>query len=125
MLIAPALIVLTLGPGPLGQPRAPASAAADYVTIDGRKQPSALPEWLVWEHGFTVLAGWAGKESGLTHDLKDALAPQEFARLEREALAQHDRGAEAARAIDALRPVYERMGFVEVCTVPQFVWIPS
>jgi GNAT superfamily N-acetyltransferase len=36
-------------------------------------------------------------------------------------------GAEHAilHATDTGRPVYERAGFVEVCQVPQYVWIPS
>ena len=27
-------------------------------------------------------------------------------------------------ASDLGRPVYERLGFVEVCQVPQYVWLP-
>jgi GNAT superfamily N-acetyltransferase len=36
-------------------------------------------------------------------------------------------GAEHAilHATDTGRPVYERAGFVEVCQVPQYVWMPS
>ena len=37
-----------------------------------------------------------------------------------------ERGAAEAvlHASEMGRPVYERLGFVEVCTVPQFVWVP-
>ena len=79
-----------------------------YVVIDGKKDPSRLPEWLTWEHGFAVLAAWAGKDSGFTSDLKATLAPREYALLEREVAAQHDREARAARAIEQLRPIYEK-----------------
>lgn len=41
--------------------------------------------------------------------------------------AGRERGAAEAvlHATEAGRPVYERLGFVEVCTVPQFVWAPA
>jgi GNAT superfamily N-acetyltransferase len=41
--------------------------------------------------------------------------------LAREAGARHA----VLHATDAGRPVYERAGFVEVCQVPQYVWMPS
>jgi GNAT superfamily N-acetyltransferase len=38
-----------------------------------------------------------------------------------------ERGASEAvlHASEMGRPVYERMGFVDVCRVPQFIWVPS
>lgn len=41
--------------------------------------------------------------------------------LAREAGAEHA----ILHASDAGKPVYERIGFVEVCTVPQYVWMPA
>ena len=39
----------------------------------------------------------------------------------------HERGCTHAvlHASEPGRPVYERLGFVEVCRVPQFVWAPT
>jgi ribosomal protein S18 acetylase RimI-like enzyme len=45
------------------------------------------------------------------------------------ALLEHSRASGADHAVlhatEAGRPVYERAGFVEVCQVPQYVWMPS
>jgi hypothetical protein len=97
-------MALVLGPaqGSNGQ-----SSAAD-IAIDGSKDPAKLPNWVVWEHGFTVLGVWAGRDSGFNHGLRLVMTPKEFALLEREALAQRDRRATAARAIEELRPLWEK-----------------
>lgn len=89
----------------LGAVQAPVSTSGANlsVTIDGSKEPGKLPNWLVWEHGFTVLSAWAGKDSGLTRDLRTSLTAAEFTLVDREALAQQDRRAAAARAIEELR----------------------
>ena len=66
---------------------APASQnkQADTVTVDGATQPSQIPEWLAWEYSFTLLKQWQGKDSGFTHDLREALSAGEF-----ELLVDHD-----------------------------------
>ncbi len=83
-------------------------SAADIVVIDGKKDPSQIPEWLVWQQGFTVLAGWRGKDSGFNHDLREALSKEEFDALEREAVAQDDRAEQATKEAEPLRALYDR-----------------
>ena len=65
----------------------------DTLKIHGAAQPSQIPEWLVWEYSFTLLKQWQGKDSGFTHDLRQALSAGEFELLEKEALAHTDREA--------------------------------
>jgi hypothetical protein len=74
---------------------------ADTLTVVGATQPSQIPEWLVWEYSFTLLKQWQGKDSGFTHDLREALATREFELLEKEALAHAAR--EARREARAAR----------------------
>jgi hypothetical protein len=95
-------LLLATGPQSVERP-----LDADTITIDGSKDPQKLPNWVVWEHGFTVLGLVAGKDSGFNHDLRAVMTPDEFALLEREAKAQKDREAEAARAIEVLRPEWD------------------
>ena len=93
---------------PLHLQRAPEtpgpSAREDVVVIDGHKDPAKIPEWLAWESGFTVIDAWIGRDSGFTHDLRETLAAGEFSSLEREAVAQAERRAEAIREAEQLRP---------------------
>ena len=63
----------------------------DLLVIEGAKEPARIPEWLTWEHSFTVLNLWQSKDSGFTHDLREALSPAEFERLEKEAAAHSAR----------------------------------
>jgi hypothetical protein len=63
----------------------------DLLVIEGAKDPAQIPEWLAWEHSFTVLNLWHGKDSGFTHDLREALSPAEFELLEKEAAAHRVR----------------------------------
>ena len=89
-------------------PKAPGSPAPssreDVIVIDGHKDPSKIPEWAAWEDGFTTLDLWAGRDSGFNHDLREALSADEFSHLEREAVAQAARRAEAIRETELLRP---------------------
>lgn len=64
---------------------------ADTLTVEGATQPSQIPEWLVWEYSFTLLKQWQGKDSGFTHDLREALSAGEFELLEKEAVAHEAR----------------------------------
>ncbi len=59
--------------------------------------------------GSPYLASWAGTDSGFNRDLKATLTPREYGLLETEATAQQDRGAAAAKAIEALRAAYAAM----------------
>jgi hypothetical protein len=68
----------------------------DLIVIDGAAEPGQIPEWLAWEYSFTLLNLWQGKDSGFTHDLREALAPPEFELLEKEALAHKAREARRA-----------------------------
>jgi len=79
------------------------SSTSDVLLIDGSKEPGQIPEWLTWEHGFMILAGWKGRDSGFNHDLKAQLTAGEFDALEREASAQHDRRARLEEKAVALR----------------------
>lgn len=92
----------------LQAPKAPGSPAPssreDVIIIDGHKDPSKIPEWAAWEDGFTTLDLWAGRDSGFNHDLREALSADEFSHLEREAVAQAARRAEAIRETELLRP---------------------
>jgi hypothetical protein len=65
----------------------------DLLVIEGAKDPAQIPEWLAWEFSFTLVQQWHGKDSGFTHDLREVLAANEFAMLEREAVAQRTRQA--------------------------------
>jgi hypothetical protein len=65
----------------------------DLIEIDGAKDPSLIPEWLAWEHSFMLLRDWHGKDSGFTHDLREALLPHEWELLDQEGLAQNTRQA--------------------------------
>jgi hypothetical protein len=77
---------------------------ADLLTFHGATQPSQIPEWLVWEYSFTLLKEWQGRDSGFTHDLREALSAEEFELLEKEALAhaarQTRREARGARLME-------------------------
>jgi hypothetical protein len=66
---------------------------ADMLTFDGATQPSQIPEWLVWEYSFTLLKQWQGKDSGFTHDLREALSAGDFELLAKEADAHAARQA--------------------------------
>jgi hypothetical protein len=83
------------------------ASAADMVVIDGKKNPSQIPEWLAWQQGFVTLAGWRGKDSGFNHDLREALSKEEFDLFEREALAQDDRMEQATKEAEPLRSLYD------------------
>jgi len=81
-------------------------SSSDIVVIDGKKNPSQLPEWVVWEHAFVLVEGWKGKDSGFTHELRAALSQEEFDLLEHEAAAQSERTNQAAREAQPLRVLY-------------------
>ena len=44
----------------------------DLLVIEGAKDPAQIPEWLAWEFSFTLVKQWQGKDSGFTHDLREA-----------------------------------------------------
>jgi hypothetical protein len=97
-------LMLAMSPPAQKAPGSPGTASQDLIVIDGHKDPSKIPEWAAWEDGFTTLALWIGRDSGFNHDLREALSPGEFSRLEREAVAQAARRAEAIRETELLRP---------------------
>jgi hypothetical protein len=94
---------LAMSPWAQAQSDVPSS---EIVVIDGKKNPSQLPAWVVWEHAFVLVAGWKGRDSGFTHDLRTALSAEEFGLLEREAAAQSQRTDRAAREAEPLRELY-------------------
>jgi hypothetical protein len=77
---------------------------AETLTVVGATQPAQIPEWLVWEYSLTLVKQWQGRDSGFTHDLREALSAEEFALLEKEALAhaarQTRREARGARLME-------------------------
>jgi hypothetical protein len=79
------------------------SGTSDVLLIDGSKEPGQIPEWLTWEHGFVILAGWKGRDSGFNHDLKAELTSTEFDALQRVADGQFDRRARFEAKTVALR----------------------
>jgi hypothetical protein len=91
------------------QSQTPGSGASDeVVVIDGSKNPSQVPEWLAWEQGFVVLAGWHGKDSGFNHDLRETLSKDEFDAFESEALSQDERRAKAEKEAEPLQTAYTK-----------------
>jgi hypothetical protein len=91
---------------PSSQARAPESSDSEIVVIDGKKNPSQIPEWLAWEQAFVLVAAWRGKDSGFTHDLRTAFSTDEFDVLEREAAAQSERADQASLEAEPLRLLY-------------------
>jgi hypothetical protein len=100
------ILTALLAVAPTVQTQAPDATSSDIIIIDGKKDPSQLPEWAVWEQGFTIIAGWQGRDSGFTHDLRMALSKEEFEMLEREAGAQSERLNRAGREAEPLRVLY-------------------
>jgi hypothetical protein len=68
----------------------------DVLVIDGAKDPGQIPEWLAWEYSFTLINQWQGRDNGFTHDLREAITPEEFALLEKEGTAHKLREARRA-----------------------------
>jgi hypothetical protein len=68
----------------------------DVLVIDGAKDPGQIPEWLAWEYSFTLINQWQGRDNGFTHDLREAVTPEEFALLEKEGTAHKARMARRA-----------------------------
>lgn len=81
----------------------------ELLVIDGHKEPSRIPQWAAWEMGFNTVDGWIGRDSGFTHDLREALTADELSLLEREAVAQATRRAEAIHDTESLRPLLASM----------------
>jgi hypothetical protein len=100
------VLALLLVAMPTAQIQAPDASSSEIVVIDGKKDPSQLPEWAVWEQAFTIIAGWQGRDSGFTHDLRTALSKEEFDTLEHEASTQSERLNQAAREAEPLRVLY-------------------
>jgi len=80
----------------------------DLLVIEGAKDPGQIPEWLAWEYSFTLLKDWQGRDSGFTHDLREAVSAQEFELLEKEALAQATRQARREARGASLMDKYPR-----------------
>lgn len=100
-MLTPLLAILTVSP------LQPASSnASDIVVIDGKKNPSQIPEWVTWEHAFLTVAGWRGKDSGITHELRTMMAKEEFEALEGEAVRQSERMNHAEQEAAPLRERY-------------------
>jgi hypothetical protein len=97
-------LILAISPPAQKAPGSTGTASQDLIVIDGHKDPSKIPEWAAWEDGFATIDAWMGRDSGFNHDLREALTPDEFALLEREAVAQTTRRAEAIRETEQLRP---------------------
>jgi len=96
--------MLAISPDAQKAPGSPGTASQDVIVIDGHKDPSKIPEWVAWEDGFGTIDAWIGRDSGFNHELREALTPDEFSLLEREAVAQTTRRAEAIRETEQLRP---------------------
>jgi hypothetical protein len=79
----------------------------DYVLIEGKKDPSSIPEWLAWQEGFVILAEWHDKDSGFNHDLRESLSAVEFDLFEHEALLQSERQAALEKAFQPLMDAYK------------------
>jgi hypothetical protein len=97
-------LLLAMSPPVQQAPTSPGTPSQDVIVIDGHKDPSKIPEWAAWEDGFATIDAWIGRDSGFNHDLREALTPDEFSVLEREAVAQTTRRAEAIRETQQLRP---------------------
>jgi len=97
-------LLLAMSPPAQKSPGSPGTASQDLIVIDGHKDPSKIPEWAAWEDGFTTIDAWMGRDSGFNHELREVLTPDEFSLLEREAVAQATRRAEAIRETEELRP---------------------
>jgi len=97
-------LLLAMSPSTQKAPNSPGPVSQDVIVIDGHKDPSKIPEWAAWEDGFATIDAWIGRDSGFNHDLREALTPDEFSALEREAAAQATRRAEAIRETQPLRP---------------------
>jgi hypothetical protein len=97
-------LLLAMSPLPQKAPDSPGTSSPDVIVIDGHKDPSKIPEWAAWEDGFATIDAWIGRDSGFNHDLREALTPDEFSVLEREAVGQTTRRAEAIRETQQLRP---------------------
>jgi hypothetical protein len=100
------VLPVLLAVAPTAQTQAPDATSSDIIIIDGKKDPSQLPEWAVWEQAFTIIAGWQGRDSGFTHDLRMAFSKEEFDLLEHEASTQRDRLDQAGREAEPLRVLY-------------------
>lgn len=98
--------LLAVVPSP--QARGPESSDSALVVIDGKKNPSQIPEWLVWEHAFMQIAMLKGKETSFTESLRKELSAEEFGLLEREALAHDQRSERAIKEIEPLREEYQK-----------------
>jgi hypothetical protein len=103
-----ALLIALLASSPVPHAQTAGSAPSDIVVIDGKKNPSQLPEWLVWEHAFMQIGMLKGKETSFTQSLKEELSVQEYDFLEREALAQDRRVEEAAKEAEPLQEQYQK-----------------
>jgi hypothetical protein len=101
-----AILIALIGASPQGPRQTSAADSSNIVVIDGSKNPSMLPEWLVWEQAFLIVAGWRGRDSGITHDLRMALSKDEVELLEREAAMQSERQNQAGREAEPLRARY-------------------
>ena len=100
------IVLLAMRPTTLAQKQDP--SASDIVVIDGKKNPSQIPEWLAWEHGFMRIAMLKGKETAFTQSLKEGLSREEFDLLEREASTQSERLDVAIKEAEPLREEYEK-----------------
>lgn len=97
-------LMLAMSPAAQKAPGSPGTGSQDLIVIDGHKDPSKIPEWAAWEDGFATIDAWMGRDSGFNHELREALTPDEFSVLEREAVAQATRRADAIRETEQLRP---------------------
>ena len=100
------LLTMVLGGALMVSLQAPASSSSEIVVIEGRKNPSQIPEWVTWEHAFIILSAWRGKDSGFTHDLREGLSTEELDVLEREAAGQRERRDQAVREAEPLKAEY-------------------
>jgi len=100
-MLAPMLALLSIAPL-----QSATSNTSDLVVIDGKKNPSQIPEWVTWEHAFLTVAGWRGKDSGITHDLRTMMTKEEFEALEGEAVRQSERMNHAEQEAAPLRERY-------------------
>jgi hypothetical protein len=112
-----AIIFTWMAAAPQAPDLSPRITQEDVIVIDGHKDPSKIPEWAAWEDGFMTIDGWIGRDSGFTHDLREALTSDEYSLLERESAAQSTRRAEAIREAERLRPGLATLDAKDATTV--------
>ena len=102
-----AVIALLIGFGDLlvGSARQQAGSAQDeYMDIDGSKNPELIPEWLVWENSFRLLA-IARRDGSVEVPATIGLSDAGLAAVLKEAERQPDRDHACEQRLERMRPL--------------------